>query len=278
LRPRSDFHSLSTPPPRGPHRELEEESPRERLASEPDWTHALPAPGLCDSEELERTEVKVRGAFFLDRATLASDRAALRARRGPCFRACGRIKRAPFMNTRAFRLLSLLPIAALALSALCSTSEAAAEEPTIDQIEYHPAELPPEGARPRVILVGAALAAGWYGAAVGTSYLWSDAPNAKDLRLPVVGPWLALGDVGCGSREGSGCSTVPLIFRTAIAVVSGVGQAGGLFAIVEGLVMDTDSSPTAPAAPREKSKQGVSWSAAPVMLSDGAGIELFGQF
>jgi len=181
------------------------------------------------------------------------------------------------MNTRAIRPLPLLSIAALALAALGSASEAAAEEPTIDQIEYHPAELPPESARPRVILVGAALAAGWYGAAVGTSYLWPDAPNAKDLRLPVVGPWLALGDVGCGSGE-SNCTTAPLVLRTALAVVSGVGQAGGLLAIVEGLLMDTGSSPASTSAPSDKSKQGASWSAAPLMLSDGAGIELFGRF
>lgn len=181
------------------------------------------------------------------------------------------------MNTRAIRPLSLLPLAALGFAALGSTSEARAEEPTIDQIEYHPAELPPESARPRVILVGAALAAGWYGAAVGTSYLWPDAPNAKDLRLPVVGPWLALGDVGCGSNE-SNCSTAPVIIRTVFAVASGVGQAGGLFAIIEGLLMDTGSSPAAPSAPRDKAKQGASWSAAPVVLGNGAGIELFGRF
>jgi hypothetical protein len=180
------------------------------------------------------------------------------------------------MNLRANRPLSLLSIGALAIAALCAPSDAAAEEPTIDQIEYHPAELPPDGARSRVILVGAALTAGWYGAAVGTSYLWPDAPNAKDLRLPVVGPWLALGDVGCGSSERS-CTTAPLVLRTAFAVLSGVGQAGGLFAIVEGLLMDTGASP-APSAPREKTKQGASWSAAPVVLSDGAGIELFGRF
>jgi hypothetical protein len=152
---------------------------------------------------------------------------------------------------------------------------ASAEEPTIDQIEYHPAELPPDGARTRVILVGLALTAGWYGAAVGTSYLWPDAPNASDLRLPVVGPWMALGDVGCGSRESS-CTTIAKVGRTALAVVSGVGQAGGVFAIVEGLFMNTGSSPAA-GKPRESS-HAPSWAAAPVVLANGAGIEVVGSF
>jgi len=178
------------------------------------------------------------------------------------------------------------------VAALLSPSSAVAEEPTLEQIEYHPAELPPDGVRARAIVVGAALTAGWYGASVGTSYLWPDAPNAKDLRLPVVGPWMALGNVGCGDAE-PGCSTGTVIARTVLGVVSGVGQAGGLLAILEGLLMDTGSTTSAPPgsagtsssrAPIERAggaRSGLveSWSAAPVMLQDGgAGIELFGRF
>ena len=167
------------------------------------------------------------------------------------------------------------------VGALLAPAGALAEEPTLEQVEYHPAELPPDGARTRAIVVGVALTAGWYGAAVGTSYLWPDAPNARDLRVPVVGPWMALGDVGCGGKEVD-CSTGTAIARTVLAVVSGVGQAGGLFAVLEGLLMDTGS--TTPAAPNGKRPDGASpgpvssWSAAPVMLQDGAGIELFGRF
>lgn len=180
---------------------------------------------------------------------------------------------------------------------LVAPGVAVAEEPTIEQIEYHPAELPPDGARTRAIVVGAALTAGWYGASVGASYLWPDAPNAKDLRLPVVGPWMALGNVGCGDAE-SGCSTGTVIARTVLGVVSGVGQAGGLLAILEGLLMDTGSTtsaapsgaagpggsraPSSAIAERESGARSgpiASWSAAPVMLPDGgAGIELFGRF
>jgi hypothetical protein len=156
---------------------------------------------------------------------------------------------------------------------LLAAGSAAAEEPTIDQIEYHPAELPPDGARTRLILTGVGLTVGWYGAGVGVSYLWPDAPNSSDLRLPVVGPWLALGDVGCGPEE-SGCSTGIVVARTALAIVSGVGQAGGLFAIVEGLFMDTASSGPPPA----KAEVGPSFSAAPVVTANGAGVEFFGRF
>ena len=181
------------------------------------------------------------------------------------------------MTTRPIwpRSLWMTPcVAALAL--LLPGSPARAEEPTIDQIEYHPAELPPDGARTRAILVGVALTAGWYGASVGTSYLWPDAPNSKDLRLPVVGPWMALGDVGCGSDE-SGCSTGTVIARTTLAVVSGIGQAGGLFAILEGIFMYTRSDD--PASAGRDAARAPAWTAAPVVLSDGgAGFEVLGRF
>lgn len=181
------------------------------------------------------------------------------------------------MTTRTIWARTLLTSCVAALGVLASGGVARAEEPTIDQIEYHPAELPPDGARTRVILVGLALTAGWYGASIGTSYLWPDAPNATDLRLPVVGPWMALGNTGCGSSE-SRCSTFTVIGRTALAVVSGVGQAGGLFAILEGLLMDTGSgAPAAGRAGRDSLRQ-PAWAAAPVMLSGGAGVEVVGQF
>jgi hypothetical protein len=47
--------------------------------------------------------------------------------------------------------------------------------------------------------------------------------------------------------------------------------------------MDTASSAAPPNAPRDapatdKAKRGASWSAAPVMLSDGVGVGVFGSF
>jgi hypothetical protein len=169
--------------------------------------------------------------------------------------------------------------------AFASASNARAEEPTLDEVRYHPTELPPDGTRSRLLLTGVALTAGWYGVAVGTSYLWPDAPNARDLRIPIAGPWMALGGVRCGTEE-SNCTDAVLILRTVVGVLSGVGQAGGLFAIAEGLFLDTGSTPKAGAssssrrAPGEidSRKQQAAWAAVPVVLPDGAGIELVGRF
>jgi hypothetical protein len=183
-----------------------------------------------------------------------------------------------------------LCLAGVALS-LAGARSARAEEPTIDEVRYHPTELPPDGTRARVLLTGAALTAGWYGVGVGTSYLWPNAENARDLRIPVAGPWMALGDVGCGSKERN-CRDAIVVLRTMIAVLSGVGQAGGLLALAEGMFMNTGNVPSeAPGAsppqgvpPRTerpqslKQSQRPSWAAVPVALPDGAAIEVIGHF
>jgi hypothetical protein len=187
------------------------------------------------------------------------------------------------MTTPSKERQSRRALRALVAFALWSLPTAAiAEEPSIEEIQYHPAELPPVGTGGRLMLTGAALMVGWYGVGVGTSYLWSDAPNAKDLRLPFVGPWMALGDAGCGPRESS-CTTLTVVLRTTLGVLSGVGQAGGLFAFAEGVFLDTGNAtpPATKRAPKAEARNvgfGHTWTAAPVALPDGGGIEIVGTF
>lgn len=172
-------------------------------------------------------------------------------------------------TAREPRVLAAL---ALAFASALGSGDAWAEEPSIDQVQYDPAALPPDGARSRLIWTGAGLAVGWYGVGVGTSLLWGDAPSASELRLPVVGPWMALGEVRCG-REETRCTTGTLVLRTVLAVLSGVGQIGGLAAVAEGIFLDTGSS-----APPTPSATQSSWMAVPVVASDGFGLELVGHF
>jgi len=176
-------------------------------------------------------------------------------------------------------------------SGLCWAGRAHAdEEPTIDAVKYNPSELPPDGTGSRLMLAGALLTVGWYGASVGTSYIWPDAPNAKDLRYPIVGPWLSLRNVGCGDAE-SGCGNGSVIFRTALAVVSGVGQLGGLLVFTEGIFADTASdAPSKAAAPGKaalapppdmSARQAAatsSWMVTPVPLPEATVVEWIGHF
>jgi hypothetical protein len=173
---------------------------------------------------------------------------------------------------------------AVALGLLVPWSGGArADEPTLAEAHYDPNEYPPPGTRGRLLLTGAGLTVGWYAAALGSSFLWQNAPNAKDLRIPVAGPWIALTDVGCGPKEPE-CETAIVIFRTAVTIVSGVGQLGGLVVFWEGLFLESGPS-GAPAAPKSASardrreKAGLDWSPVPVALPDGSlGLGVTGRF
>jgi hypothetical protein len=192
-------------------------------------------------------------------------------------------------RTRSLFRLALYAV----LASLSWATPAAADEPTIAEATYDPSAYPPAGTRGRLLITGAALMAGWYGVALGTSYLWQDAPNSKDLRLPLVGPFLSLRDVGCGDRERS-CETAIVVFRTAVAVISGVGQLGGLVILGEGLFVDTGpaKAPSTSAealrfipAPSRDERRAVhklssaGWAAAPLALPDGSlGLGVSGRF
>lgn len=162
--------------------------------------------------------------------------------------------------------------------ALVSTSFAAvarAEEPALDaQPATRPtADLPPNGARSTHIVAGAVTTGVSYGLAVGASYLFTDYRGAKDLRIPVAGPWLALGRTGCPENDPD-CSPVLLVFGALLTIVGGVTQAGGLAVIGEGLFLNTSSARALP-----KKAAGPTWRAVPLNLGkDGTGLGVVGTF
>src|SRR5438045_7068667 len=111
---------------------------------------------------------------------------------------------------------SPLPVVGLVAALVAASSfapSAHAEEPVAPEADTNPSTVPPPAARPNLLLVGAALTLGWYGAAVGTSYLWDKSDSASSLRIPVAGPYMALAKTGCGDRESS-CNTLAVVLRT----------------------------------------------------------------
>ena len=179
------------------------------------------------------------------------------------------------------RSLSVLA-GAIALTAAWS-EPASADEPTLAEAHYDPSEYPPPGTQGRLILTGAGLTVGWYAAAIGTSFMWQNAPNASELRIPVAGPWLALADTGCGAKERD-CETAVVIFRTAVTLISGVGQLGGLLVLAEGLFVGSRPPAAAPPRPAASARDGrdwagIDWSPTPIALPDGSlGIGISGRF
>ena len=154
---------------------------------------------------------------------------------------------------------------------------AGAAEPSLDDVQYHPDKRPPEGVQQRLILTGTAVAAGWYGVSLGSSYLWSDTRAASDWRIPVAGPWMALGKTGCTEAEGSSCTDAWVVIRTALTLISSIGQVGGLAVIVEGLLVDTEGR--SPPAPRvAQGAPAPEWVAAPMTDSSTLGLQLIGTF
>ncbi len=164
----------------------------------------------------------------------------------------------------------------LALATLCLhvlvTAPCLADEPTQSPETYQPDTYPSSSARTNVLLAGAAVTAGSYGIAFGTSYLWSDAPTAQDLRLPVVGPVMAITGAKCG-RDEIGCGTFTVVLRTIFATLSGIGQVGGLGVIAEGLFMKTRSDSAAPPPPPATSVY-----VSPMADDTALGFTLGGQF
>lgn len=108
-----------------------------------------------------------------------------------------------------------------------------------------PVDQPPPAARTNTIVAGAATTVVAYGLALSTSFLVEerDFRGAKDLRIPLAGPWLALGRAGC-PESNPGCSKAPLVIAAILTIFDGVAQIGGLGIIGEGLFMKTSTRPT----------------------------------
>lgn len=132
--------------------------------------------------------------------------------------------------SRKCALAALLFVLAMARGAL-------ADEPTRPPADTNPATRPPSPAQPLLIIVGAAVTAGWYGAAVGVSYLWSENEWTPPLRIPVAGPYMAYGKLGCNGARG--CDTFIVVGRAIFTTLTAVGQTGGVLAMLEGLFLPT---------------------------------------
>ncbi len=167
------------------------------------------------------------------------------------------------------RTRSLVAVALFAGALLMSTS-AQAEEPTRDD-RVDPSAYPPDGTRGNLFLAGAVTTGVWYGAALSFSYLWPDAPGARDLRIPIAGPWLALADTGCADNDPN-CSTFMVVLRAILTTIDGVGQAGGILVMAESALLTT-AKPAKP-APKERA----TLRPASVITGDALGLGLVGSF
>ncbi len=115
--------------------------------------------------------------------------------------------------------------------------------------------LPPSSTRWKLVLGGVATTAAFYAMAQPFSYAWPDAPGGYDLRVPVLGPWMALAETGCAA-DNPGCSKVWYVTRAILTALDGLGQAGGVAIAFEGVFLPTSdrvAPPSAPGIPHRRS-------------------------
>jgi hypothetical protein len=190
---------------------------------------------------------------------------------------------------RASRTFQTCITTAGLLAALLSRSALVhAEEPLAPEVDTNPSVAPPPSARPNLVLVGAAVAVGWYGAAYGTSYLWPSSNGASSLRIPVAGPYMALAKTGCSSGASECSTTLGVVLRTILTSLSAVGQTGGILAMLDGAFVPTSSSPPSARRPSEARwarEPAVHVAIAPTTAgapeasrANGLNFEVFGEF
>ncbi|PIE06252.1 MAG: hypothetical protein CSA75_00515, partial [Sorangium cellulosum] len=111
---------------------------------------------------------------------------------------------------------------------------------------------PPESTRMKLVLGGLGTTAAFYGIAQPFAYAYEDTPGNKDLRIPVVGPWMALSNTRCANHEPD-CSTFWLWTRGILTTLDGLGQAGGLLIALEGIFLQSsEDQPGTKPAPKRK--------------------------
>ena len=138
---------------------------------------------------------------------------------------------------------------------------------------------PPPSARTNLLLAGGVTTAAWYGLALASSFAWPDTVGAKDLRIPIAGPWMALGDSGCGNV--SDCSKVIVVLRAIATTIDGIGQASGLAIAAEGLFLPTQERRDRKRGQLDKTQPSAGFSWRPTFVDAGknsVGVGVLGVF
>lgn len=172
--------------------------------------------------------------------------------------------------------------AALSLFIATSVTHAAADEPEPTR-RYADDRHPPPAARLNLALAGTAVTGLFYAPVLVSSYIWPDSRGASDMRIPVVGPWMKLGQTRlCSARpEFEDCNDFAVVAGAVLLALDGIGQAAGVGLIAQSLFFQTEPEANAGSgrSPFLWNTAGVEMSPVP-MVGDGSdiGLALTGRF
>ena len=149
---------------------------------------------------------------------------------------------------KSLRSISLITLATLAITV---NTAARADEPVVaTAVAAAPAKdspNPPSSVRLKLALGGVAVAGGAYALSYAMASNFPEVPGMTGLKIPVVGPWLALGKSGCATDDPD-CGA-KVVLRGFFLVIDGLAQIGGVGLIAEAVFMNTDpNAPKKPAA------------------------------
>jgi hypothetical protein len=168
-------------------------------------------------------------------------------------------------------LAALLAAAATTAIAAPASAQPVADEPSDAVL---PKRYPPSSVRWKLVGGGLALSGAAYGTAYLCSSTWPDAPGADALKIPVVGPWIALADSGC-AEDDPDCGFTAYL-RGFLTIVDGFIQAGGVGIAGEGLFMTTERE--APPPTRRSAGTKVVVRPVPIVTARTTGFGVVGAF
>ncbi len=95
--------------------------------------------------------------------------------------------------------------------------------------------------KPKVMLLGLGVTAAFYAPVLGASYLWPERRGASDMRIPIAGPWMGMAQTRLCNKdpEQDPCSNFLRVTSAVLLVLDGIGQAGGVGLMLEGLFLRT---------------------------------------
>ena len=150
--------------------------------------------------------------------------------------------------------MRIVPFSVVALVGALGASSVWADEPAGGDSSSPPPirRYPPSSVRVKLVGGGLVLSGLAYGGAYLCASTWPDAPGADQLKIPVIGPWMALGKTGCAADDPD-CGFA-MYFRAILTVLDGVIQAGGIGIAGEGVFMTTEASGAKPSKKTEAAR------------------------